>query len=103
MRVIMTVGRCWPLSLDGGRRRSFWNSRACWRRVVSHGFMWYHTVLYGWGTYERHITPEQHVVGKLHTQKIESKHSNLRTCMKRLVRRTMCCSTTTTMRELVVG
>ena len=24
----------------------------------------------GWGTYERHLTPEQHVVGKQHTQKI---------------------------------
>ena len=33
----------------------------------------------GWGTYERHLTPEQHVVGKQHTQKIESKHINLRT------------------------
>ena len=30
----------------------------------------------GWGAYERHITPEQHVVGKENTQKIESKHIN---------------------------
>ena len=28
----------------------------------------------GWGAYERHIEPEQHAVGKQHTQKIESKH-----------------------------
>jgi len=33
----------------------------------------------GWGAYERHIDPEQHYVGKEHTQKIESKHINLRT------------------------
>jgi insertion element IS1 protein InsB len=33
----------------------------------------------GWGAYERHIDPEQHQVGKEHTQKIESKHLNLRT------------------------
>ena len=33
----------------------------------------------GWGAYERHIDPEQHEVGKEHTQKIESKHINLRT------------------------
>ena len=33
----------------------------------------------GWGAYERHIAPEQHAIGKQHTQKIESKHSNLRT------------------------
>jgi len=44
----------------------------------------------GWGSYERHITPELHVVGKQHTQKIESKPINLRTRIKRLVRRTMC-------------
>jgi len=42
----------------------------------------------GWGAYERHIDPEQHHVGKEHTQKIKSKHINLRTRIKRLVRRT---------------
>ena len=57
----------------------------------------------GWGAYERHITPEQHVVGKQHTQKIESKPINLRTRIKRLVRRTICFSKTTTMHDLVVG
>ena len=57
----------------------------------------------GWGTYERHLTPEQHVVGKQHTQKIESKHINLRTRIKRLVRRTICFSKTTAMHDLVVG
>jgi insertion element IS1 protein InsB len=57
----------------------------------------------GWGAYERHITPEQHVVGKQHTQKIESKHINLRTRIKRLVRRTICFSKTTTLHDLVVG
>jgi len=57
----------------------------------------------GWGTYERHIAPEQHVVGKQHTQTIESKHINLRTRIKRLVRRTICFSKTTTMHDLVIG
>ena len=33
----------------------------------------------GWGAYERHIDPTQHEVGKTNTQKIESKHINLRT------------------------
>jgi hypothetical protein len=32
----------------------------------------------GWGAYERHLDAEQHEVGKAHTQKIESKHINLR-------------------------
>ena len=43
----------------------------------------------GWGAYERHLPPERHVVGKQYTQKIESKHINLRTRIKRLVRRTI--------------
>jgi IS1 family transposase len=42
----------------------------------------------GRGAYERHIDPEKHDVGKEQTQKIESKHINLRTRIKRLVRRT---------------
>jgi insertion element IS1 protein InsB len=57
----------------------------------------------GWGAYERHIAPAQHTVGKQYMQTIERKHSNLRTRMKRLVRRTMCFSTTTTMHDLVSG
>jgi insertion element IS1 protein InsB len=57
----------------------------------------------GWGAYARHIDPAQHQVGKEHTQKIESKHINLRTRIKRLVRRTLCFSKTTTMHDLVIG
>jgi len=56
----------------------------------------------GWGAYERHLDPEQHTIGKAHTQKIESKHINLRTRIKRLVRRTICFSKTTTMHDLVL-
>ena len=47
------------------------------------------TARYGWGAYERHVEAEQHTVGKANTQKIESKHINLRTRIKRLVRRTI--------------
>jgi insertion element IS1 protein InsB len=57
----------------------------------------------GWGAYERHIEPEQHAVGKQHTQKIESKHITLRTRIKRLVRRTICFSKTERMHDLVIG
>ena len=57
----------------------------------------------GWGAYERHIDPEQHTVGKAQTQKIESKHINLRTRIKRLVRRTICFSKTERMHDLVIG
>ena len=57
----------------------------------------------GWGAYERHVEAEQHTVGKAHTQKIESKHINLRTRIKRLVRRTICFSKTERMHDLVIG
>ena len=57
----------------------------------------------GWGAYERHIDAEKHQVGKENTQKIESKHTNLRTRIKRLVRRSICFSKTEQMHDLVIG
>ena len=57
----------------------------------------------GWGAYERHVEAEKHTVGKENTQKIESKHINLRTRIKRLVRRTICFSKTERMHDLVIG
>jgi insertion element IS1 protein InsB len=57
----------------------------------------------GWGAYERHLDAAQHTVGKEHTQKIESQHINLRTRIKRLVRRTLCFSKTERMHDLVIG
>ena len=57
----------------------------------------------GWGAYERYIDPEQPQVGKENTQQIASKHLNLQTRIKRLVRRTMCFTTTTTRHDLVIG
>jgi insertion element IS1 protein InsB len=57
----------------------------------------------GWGAYERHLDAEQHRVGQENTQKIESKHINLRTRIKRLVRRTICFSKTEHMHDRVIG
>jgi insertion element IS1 protein InsB len=57
----------------------------------------------GWGTYQRQVAPEQHTVGKQHTQRIESKHITLRTRIKRLVRRTICFAKTERMHDLVIG
>jgi insertion element IS1 protein InsB len=57
----------------------------------------------GWGAYERHSDTAQHRVGKEDTQKIESTHLTLRTRIKRLVRRTICCSKTEHMPDLVIG
>ena len=57
----------------------------------------------GWGAYERHLDADKHRVGKDNTQKIENKHINLRTRIKRLVRRTLCFSKTEQMHDLVIG
>jgi insertion element IS1 protein InsB len=57
----------------------------------------------GWGAYERHLETEQHEVGKANTQKIESKHINLRTRIKRLMGRTICFSKTEHMHDLMLG
>ena len=40
-----------------------------------------------WRAYERNLESSKHLVGKQNTQKIETKHLNLRTRIKRLVRK----------------
>ena len=68
------------------------------------GAFWHHTLLHQWfGAYERYMEAEQHTVGKENTQKIESKHINLRTRIKRLVRRTICFSKTDRRHDPVIG
>jgi insertion element IS1 protein InsB len=57
----------------------------------------------GWGAYERHLDAEQHEVGKANTQKFESKHINLGTRIKQLIRRTICFAKTERMHDLVIG
>jgi insertion element IS1 protein InsB len=56
-----------------------------------------------WGTYQRHLTPEQHEIGKENTQKIERKHLMLRTRIKRLTRKTLCFSKSVRMHDMVIG
>ena len=56
-----------------------------------------------WGTYQRHLNPEQHEIGKANTQKIERKHLTLRTRLKRLARKTLCFSKSVRMHDLVIG
>ena len=57
----------------------------------------------GWDAYERHVDAEQHTVGQEHMQSIASKHSTLRTRIKRLVRRTICFAKTEHRPDLVIG
>ena len=56
-----------------------------------------------WGAYTRHLDSDVHSPGKCNTQKIERTHLTLRTRIKRLVRKTICCSKTTQMHDLVIG
>ena len=39
-----------------------------------------------WGAYKRHLDASKHEIGKQNTQKIENKHLNLRTRIKRLAK-----------------
>jgi insertion element IS1 protein InsB len=56
-----------------------------------------------WGAYERHLSAEEHVIGKRNTQKIERKHLTLRTRIKRLARKTICFSKLKKMHDIVIG
>jgi insertion element IS1 protein InsB len=57
----------------------------------------------GGGAYQRHLDPDQHEVGKRHTQQLERKHLTLRTRLKRLVRKTICFSKSIEMHDTVIG
>lgn len=57
----------------------------------------------GWGAYERHLEASQHEISKKNTQKIENKHLNLRTRIKRLARKTICFSKSIVMHDIVIG
>ena len=56
-----------------------------------------------WGAYRRHLPLESHEIDKRKTQRIECKHLNLRTRIKRLTRKTICFSKTEEMHDLVIG
>ena len=56
-----------------------------------------------WGAYARNLDPEQHIIGKENTQKIERKHLTLRTRIKRLARQTICFSKIEKMHDIVIG
>jgi len=49
------------------------------------------------------LDPHTHLIGKQNTQKIERKHLNLRTRIKRLARKTICFSKSILMHDIVIG
>lgn len=56
-----------------------------------------------WGAYERHLEPENHIIGKAHTQQIERRNLTLRTHIKRLARKTICFSKKILMHHIIIG
>lgn len=56
-----------------------------------------------WGSYQRNIPANSHVIGKKNTQAIERKNLTLRTRIKRLCRKTICFSKSETMHDIVIG
>ena len=53
--------------------------------------------------YDRHLEPQHHTVGKVHTQKIERTHLTFRTRLKRLMRKTICFSKSLRLHDIVIG
>jgi insertion element IS1 protein InsB len=56
-----------------------------------------------WGSYQRHLSPEEHTISKRYTQRIERTHLTLRTRIKRLTRRTICFSKLEQLHDTVIG
>jgi insertion element IS1 protein InsB len=55
------------------------------------------------GVYRRQLPPAQHTVEKLSMQKSKRTQLTLRTRLKRLARKTLCCSRSCVMHDLVIG
>ncbi|CAD5747073.1 IS1, transposase orfB [Escherichia coli] len=56
-----------------------------------------------WGSYARALPKEKHLTGKIFTQRIERNNLTLRTCIKRLARKTLCFSRSVELHEKVIG
>lgn len=56
-----------------------------------------------WGCYSREIPRDKHLSGKILTPRIECNNLTLRTCIKRLARKTICLSRSIELHEKVIG
>ena len=57
----------------------------------------------GGATYAKYLLADKHTVSKRGTQRIERKHSDFRTRIKRLARKTLCFSKSCQMHDIVIG
>ena len=97
-RATVKVGKCWLMCLVAAFDQVFLQLK---KLLEPFGIKRYCTD--GWGAYGRHLPLESHEIGKRKTQRIERKHLNLRTRIKRLTRKTICFSKTEEMHDLVIG
>ena len=56
-----------------------------------------------WGAYERLLPEDKHLITKRYTQSIERQNLNLRTWIKRLVRKMICFSKSIEIHDKVIG
>lgn len=56
-----------------------------------------------WGSYARELPKDNHLTGKIFTQRIERNNLTLRTRIKRLVHKTICFSRSVELHEKVIG
>ncbi|SUP81206.1 Insertion element iso-IS1n protein insB [Yersinia pseudotuberculosis] len=56
-----------------------------------------------WGSYRREVLKDNHLTGKIFTQRIERNNLTLRTRLKRLARKTICFSRSLELHEKVIG
>lgn len=56
-----------------------------------------------WGSYAKEVPKDNHLIGKIFTQRIKRNNLTLRTRVKRLVRKTICFSRSVELREKVIG
>ena len=56
-----------------------------------------------WGSYAREVPKDNHLTGKIFTQRIERNNLTLRTRIKRMARRTICFSRSVEIHEKVIG
>ena len=57
----------------------------------------------GWATYQTYLPSDKHTISKRGTQRIERKHLNFRTRIKRLARKTICFSKSCQLHDIVIG
>ena len=98
MRLIISLGWCWPLSSGIGLMRSF-----CSCRSLLQPFGLVHFYTDAAGVYDRHLPVPAHPGGKLHPQQSDRKHLTLRPRRKRLARKPICFAQSVLRPDTVIG